>query len=103
MANIPHIVSPFNFGPKGESPRTVQQDTRDDIIGCVENLLRYTIGVREDMPEFGIPDYTFTRVPIPTGQIMDAILKFEPRAAPIIANEFNVIEEMIDRIRVSFQ
>lgn len=100
---IPHFEQPFNFGPTGQSPLVCDQESREDILNCVENILRYTIGFREDMPEFGIPDFTFETMPIPLGQIIDAILKFEPRAAPIVAHEISLIEDMVERIRVENQ
>lgn len=103
MPEQPHLRVPFNFGPNGQPPLVDEQQSDAEIQGCVENLLRYTIGFREDLPQFGIPDNTFKQAPINMGPIVDAILKYEPRAAALVAGDHSQLESMIENVRVSFK
>ncbi len=103
MLEQPHIDSPFRFGPQGESPPTNDQDSPQEIEDAVENILRYKIGFREDLPEFGIPDFSFKQAPISLGPIVDAILKYEPRAASLVTSDTTRLEEMIENIRTEFE
>jgi hypothetical protein len=103
MPDQPHIRNPFNFGPHGESPKTNEQDSPEEIEDCVENILRYTEGFRDDLADFGIPDQAFKQAPISMAPIIEKILKYEPRAAALVSRDDKSLEELIERVRVSFQ
>lgn len=78
--DIPHFDLPFRFG-LGGSAVCVEQDSVDNVENCVEALFRTEVGQRLEMPEYGIPDQTFTEGgPDPTA-LATAIDKWEPRAA----------------------
>jgi hypothetical protein len=54
----PQLGYPFEFHSDGHI-HEVEQRSLDEIAACVEVILRYPIGHRETLPEFGIPELTF--------------------------------------------
>lgn len=103
MPDQPHIRMPFNFGPEGQAPQTDEQQSDNEIQTCCENIIRYTIGFREDLPEFGIPDFSFKQAPVNLDPIREAILKYEPRAAALVSKDDTKLEEMIENVQISFR
>jgi phage baseplate assembly protein W len=83
--DIPHFDVPFSI--PGSSARVVEQDSEEDVTNCVEVLLRYSIGFRIDVPEFGIPDPTFTEVPLDLKTVRGAIVEWEPRASALVEEQ----------------
>lgn len=79
----PHFAVPFSLAGPHTSALVVEQDTAEDIAGCVEAVLRYTVGERLALPEFGITDPTFLREP-DLDEIGAALEEFEPRAQAAI-------------------
>ena len=73
-----HFAYPFRWGQNGHALE-VEQDTPEDIAGCVECLLRTPRGHRPDNPDFGLPDVVFAS-PLRMGLIEGAISEGEPRA-----------------------
>lgn len=94
---------PFNFGPRGESPLVHEQQSQEEIEDAVSNILRYTIGFREDLPGFGIPDFSFKQTPIPLGPITNAILEYEPRASALVTGDLSRLEELIENVQIDFK
>jgi phage baseplate assembly protein W len=95
---IPHFDIPLRYN--GATPAVVDQDTVEDIINCVEVAIRTTQGQRIEIPDFGIPDLTFSQQPVPVQEIFDTILKYEPRATILIDQNPSVINQMIAEIKV---
>jgi phage baseplate assembly protein W len=56
--NTPQIAFPFEI-TSGGLVREVEQDTLDEIAMSVEIILRFPIGSRAELTDFGIPDLTF--------------------------------------------
>jgi phage baseplate assembly protein W len=80
MADAPHFKYPFRF--VNNKADVVEQDSEDDILSCVEVILRCPINHRDDKPEFGIPDPLFREVTqqLNITDIEEAVLRWEPRA-----------------------
>ena len=74
-----HLKSPLTFNGKGVAG-TVVQGTNGEIANCVLNIVSCIQGFREDSPEYGIPDETFTTVPLDPEALATAIGRWEPRA-----------------------
>src|SRR3954462_8044956 len=55
---VKHFAFPFQFGPDMHA-RAVAQDSDEDIMGCVESVVRPNVGQRIEVPEYGIIDQTF--------------------------------------------
>jgi hypothetical protein len=78
MDDIPHIALPIEFA--GSRFATVQQDTTAEVAACVAAIVAFPLGYREDQPEFGITDPSFSTRPIDTTEIEGAIAEYESRA-----------------------
>ena len=75
-AEIPHFETPFRV--VGGAARTVEQDSPEDVLQCVQSILSTGIGERPETPTFGIVDPTFTdRVDVPA--LEQVIVEWEPR------------------------
>lgn len=74
----PHLKLPFRI--TGNKAEVVEQDTAEEIAQCVEVVLSYPVGLRIDLPDFGINDQTFREQGPDVDEIRTAILRWEPRA-----------------------
>lgn len=79
---IPHLSVPLRLA--GDRLATVEQDSLEEVGQCVETICRYPVGSRPELPEFGIPDFTFRPVPISPTELADAIGEWEPRATALV-------------------
>jgi hypothetical protein len=93
---VPHLAIPFNWD--GSSAAVIEQDTIEDISACVEASCLTIIGQREELPDFGIPDPTFGIQPIDVQRIIDAVLKYEPRAALYMSQSPDEFDQLIARV-----
>lgn len=98
VTDIPHFALPFRF--EGGRAVVVQQDSIDDVATCVEVILRYRQGDRVDLPEFGIPDPTFTEGPIDLAAIERAVEKWEERADVLITEDPDRFDELVRHVLV---
>ena len=78
MTDVPHFAIPFRFA--GPQAAVVEQDSIDEIAYSVYTVLVTPQGSRVDLPEFGLPDLTFTTQPIDREVIRATIEEWEPRA-----------------------
>jgi phage baseplate assembly protein W len=86
MADIPHFRIPFQI--IGGQAATIEQDSEEDILTCVETILRTQTGDRVENPDFGVEDLTFQTNPAQiTEETSRAIKEFEPRADTITETE----------------
>lgn len=74
---VPHLAIPFGLDTAGAA-LVVEQDTVDEVAQCVRVLLGTTQGTRQVVPDYGIPDPTFTG--IQTDVVEQAVADWEPRA-----------------------
>jgi len=94
--SIPHFAFPPQIRSDGHLS-VVEQDSHEDILGCVYVALKTDIGSRLYVPEFGVSDYTFNNAPIPRDKLMAEIQTSEPRAIPDIQVE---VDELIEKVQV---
>lgn len=78
MTDIPHFALPFRFATPEAA--VVEQDSIDEIAYCAYAILACPLGFRVDLPEFGLPDLTFTQQPVDVQIVAQAIEEWEPRA-----------------------
>jgi phage baseplate assembly protein W len=98
---IPHFDVPFRInGARGAVVN--DQDSDEEILVCVESVIRYEVGQREEKPEFGIPDLTFSEPEPDVSLVRDAIGTWEPRASHLHVHAplRDKIDELITTIRV---
>jgi phage baseplate assembly protein W len=98
----PHFSIPFRFGGINGGAYMNEQDSGDDIVDCIKAIIAWPIGVRDDLPDFGIPDLpfqdTFDNV---IDQVRNAVIQWEDRAAIDAEGEFSLTDEMLWNIMVS--
>ena len=67
-----HLNSPFAFNSKGIA-QTVVQESSGDRLARAYNVCVCIQGEREDNPAFGIPDLTFSTLPVNWQPLQTAI------------------------------
>lgn len=95
---VPHFDLPFRM--KGTSFATVEQDSFEDVANCVEAIVRTPYGFRDDNPDFGVDDQTFQVQPLNTELITGQIIHQEPRASIVITQETDLIDSLIDNLKI---
>ena len=85
MTDIPHFALPFQFQPGaqntgGSQAVVTEQDSVDEIAYCAYAALICPQGFRVELPEFGLPDPTFSW-PVDVDLIRETVTEWEPRAA----------------------
>lgn len=78
--DIPKLKVPFEINPVTSRAELVEQDSLDEVSQCVTAIAATEIGSREEDPEFGIPDLTFTQNGPDPAAIREAVEEYEPRA-----------------------
>lgn len=103
--SIPHFSHPFHFGTvadyRGLQAATVEQNTVEEILTCVESVLRYEEGTRPERPDFGIPDQVFSVPGVDEIEILGAVRRLEPRADLLLQQAPDILDPLITRVRVS--
>lgn len=101
QVDIPHFNLPFRFAASGEGTLradVVDQDTVFDIANCVETILRVHEGWREEIPEFGSPDFAFLRLPFGEETLREVITSQEPRADILIEERIDIWDQLINTV-----
>lgn len=99
----PHFAIPFKIGPVGHGAPTAlvtEQDSEEEVMDCIEVILRYETGYRIEKPSFGTPDLTFSEPAVDTSRIAEAVEEWEPRAEALITAEPDLIDVLISRVKV---
>lgn len=94
----PKLAFPIRFA--GGRPVTVEQDSLDEIAQCVEVALRYPVGFRHDLPEFGTPDQTFRMNGADPDAIRRAVARWEPRVEALVDERPDVFDALVSRVTV---
>jgi hypothetical protein len=96
VAEVPHFAFPFRFG---RPPAVVtEQDSIEEIAGCVLAILLCPLGFRSELPAFGIADPTF-RTPVDLDPIRNAVDVWEPRAGIVLdAMGADDYDELVTRL-----
>lgn len=95
---IPHFDMPFRLS--GHSFAVVEQDSQEDIANCVECIVRTPFGFRDDAPEFGVDDQQFEFIPLDIETLIAQIEGQEPRSRIVIEQQPNLIDALIDTLRL---
>lgn len=99
--DTPTLAYPFEILPSGKF-REVEQRSLDDIAGCVEVILRYRVGERVEVPEFGIPELAFREsVEEVSGIIRESVLRWEPDADLLIEERPDLWDRMVQNYMVT--
>jgi phage baseplate assembly protein W len=85
--DIPQFAVPFRF-ENGQAV-VVEQDSIDEVRGCVEILARIPLGSRLEHPDCGVSDPTF-RTTDSVDDLREAIGDWEPRAEALIDSDLDL-------------
>lgn len=95
MTDTPQISYPFEILSTG-LVREVEQDTVDEIAMSVEIILRYPIGSRDELPDFGVPDVTFLEASVDVSKILAShVARWEDRVPILIEERPAVWNQMV--------
>lgn len=98
MADLPHFRMPFGLDEDGHVAE-VEQDSIEDVAGCVEVVLRTPRGWRDDNPEFGTPDPTFSSPP-DSEDVRAAVSESEPRAEVTVEDDMDAFDVGLLRVQM---
>jgi phage baseplate assembly protein W len=87
---IPHFNAPFALSASGAA--VVDQNSPEEILACVNNIVSCPIDFRVELPNFGIPWPQFVEAPVPFAGIAQAVLLWEPRA------QLSAVEQVLSTI-----
>ena len=94
---IPHFALPFRFG--GGHVVVVDQDTKDDVLACVEAAFRTIVGQRDELPDFGVPDLVFQQQPVPVSDVINSVLAHEDRLTLLMEQHPDFYDRFVARIQ----
>lgn len=95
---VPHFDLPFRF-VNGRAA-VVEQESIKEVTNCVEAILRYPLGFRDELPEFGAPDQVFTEGPIDTDELESIVHRWEPRAEALIEEQTDLLDAALRHVNV---
>jgi hypothetical protein len=96
LPDLPHLDLPFRF-VNGELA-CVDQDSVDDYENQVMAVVLCPVGFRDELPEFGIPEPEFGRIPLDTTGIQAAIDEWVPNSHVDITQQHDAIQEAVSRL-----
>lgn len=102
MADIPHFAYPFRFvsDQSGVHAEVKEQDTLDEIADSATVVMLTPLGWRDELPDFGAPDFAFKKVPLGEDVIEGIIEDQEPRALFAVKEQLGSYDYLIDYINV---
>lgn len=77
MPEIPRLALPFRVA--GGRAAVVEQDSDQEVLQCVETVMRYRPGDRVAAPDFGVPDQAHQQGGADLVTVADRIEVWEPR------------------------
>ncbi len=91
---------PFRLGAGGEFA-TVSAGSPGDIVARCAAILRSRLLYRDDAPEFGIDDPYAEQGGANLDVLREAIEKFAPDAARVIARDPALLQSVVDHITIT--
>jgi phage baseplate assembly protein W len=100
MTDVPHFALPFRYASDGQVA-TSEQDSQQEIAEACELILRYPVGYRSELMDFGCPELVFYTEPVDTSAMVTALATWEPRAQALIEEDPSLIPALVSRITAS--
>jgi hypothetical protein len=101
VTDVPHFSLPFRFATPQAA--VTEQDSLDEIADCCVAILVCQRGFRVELPAFGLPDPTFSMPRPDTDEIRGAIETWEPRAALLLDERPDLLDELVAHVEVFVQ
>ncbi len=99
MTDIPHFDMPFRY--VNGTPVVNAQDSIGDIAACVYVIAATEPGSREDIPEFGVTDPTFSQEPVNGSRLLAQVRQWEPRAQLLLDEAPGVYDATITTVNLT--
>lgn len=96
----PHLAFPLRLTGAGNRLVAWEQDDDDDVIDKVDVLLRTPVDSREELPEYGVIPQEFSEGGADLEMYSSAVTRWEPRALKLFQRSPELLEGLIDRVRV---
>jgi hypothetical protein len=100
VTDLPHFAYPFRFGSPGAVVN--EQDSLDEIADAALVALICPAGFRVELPEFGLPDPTFTG-PVDVDVIRRTVEVWEPRAFAQLEAQPDQYDVLVTRVLTLIQ
>ena len=100
----PHFAHPFSFATKPNGVKFVavdEQHSEDEIVGCILRTIAYERGYRDELPDFGVTDPTFSQSPVDGSRLVTEIEEWEDRADLTGIVSIDSADELTERIRIA--
>lgn len=99
-ARQPHFALPFRFSPPAA---VTEQDSLEEIADCCVAILLCPYQFRVELPEFGLPDPTFSMPTVDLNVIRTVVDRWEPRAAMTLDTEPDASDTLLARVQAVIQ
>lgn len=96
---VPQLAVPFRV--EGGEAAVVEQGSDAEVLQCVEAVLRYRPGDRDDLPEFGTRDQAHQQGGARLAELTDAVERYEERVHAVAAREDDTTMGLVDRVRLT--
>jgi phage baseplate assembly protein W len=103
QVSIPHMSYPWRMVTQPDGTLAVnvdEQDSIDEILSCVQEIVVCPLGAWIDQPSFGMPSSVFAQAPVGTGGLTQAITRWEPRATAVAREYPDLVSRSIRNISV---
>lgn len=101
--DTPQLAYPFEITSSG-AVREVEQDTLDEIAMSIEIILRYPLGYRDELPDFGIPELAFRESTEDISSMLaDYVSRWETRAAAFVEEQPQQWDQMVREFLIRLQ
>lgn len=95
---IPHLSLPFRIVDGAAAVN--EQDSVEEIVDCVEAILRCPQGHRVELPDFGLADQAFAQSGADPQIVEATVNRWEPRTRTIATVNPDALKDAISRVLV---
>jgi len=107
VTDIPHFALPYRFsvGGTGDGATAAvnEQDSIDEVADACLAILLCPQGFRVELPEFGLPDPTFSMPAPDLDEIRATLDQWEPRASAALDSYPDLWDDLIAHVEVNVQ
>jgi phage baseplate assembly protein W len=97
---VPHFSLPFRFSPPAA---TTEQDSLEEITDCCTAILLCPQTFRVELPEFGLPDPTFSTPNVDLNVVRATVERWEPRAALLLDQYPDALDNLVTHVEALIQ
>jgi len=96
MTDVPHFSLPFRFATPQAA--VTEQDSIDEIADCALAVMLCPLGFRVELPEFGMPDQTFSSPAPDLDEIRAYVEQWEPRAGLTLSEQADKLDQLMQYV-----